>query len=164
MSKNKATPVTQSSQIARRSLPFVVLPKREVRRIGDEATGILEIEVYGGLTNSEAVELQRLVRDKKFNELKEKYTDKSVEDIEKMAAEEIAMMELTGFILDYSSDLCTLCLRSRVDKEWTREDTGDLPTALVNGIAALMQEEITAAGRDRTTGEEAEEGDIPNES
>lgn len=150
MSNDKKTPVNLSTNIARKSLPFKIAPKIQTIEIGDESLGIIEIKVYGGLTNGEAVELQRLIREKEFVRLSKQYNNASEEEIKKLVEEEMLVTELAGFILDYSCDIATIIIASRVVDGWTFEDTKALPVALVNEIAAFMQQEIVASGKDRT--------------
>jgi hypothetical protein len=153
----KATPVNLSTNKARRSLPFITAPKETFVLIGNEDTGVFKIKVLGGLTNGEALELQRLVREKEFVKAAQEFKDASEEELIELVKQQMMITQLAGFILDYASEIATIVLVSRVDDEWTLEDTKALPAALVNEISAFMQQEINAAGKDRTVQQQQEE-------
>lgn len=157
----KGHKATRSTELARKSLPFKVQPREHVIEVGDTTTGVLEIPIYGGLTNIEAVELQRLIRDKTFKELRDKYTDKTQEELEEMVKAELETSDLAAFMLNYTSELALLIVNSRLEMEYTLKDVQRLPQALVNGLAGVMQNEITAAGIDRKQSVE-EKGELPN--
>lgn len=158
MTKIKPTP---SSEIARKSLPFKTQPSNTVVVVGNPRVGELEVPLYGGLTNIEAIELQRFAREKKYEDLRQKFNDKTQEELEAMVKDELDTTDLAGFILNYTAEMATMLLRSRIRTDWTMADTELLPQALVNELAAVMQNEIEASSMDRTRAQE-EDGEIPN--
>lgn len=154
MSKQKQ----MSEAAARKHLPFKVAPKRKTVELGNETIGILEMEVFGGLTNAEAIGLQRMVREKKFEEMSNMYKDKTEQEIRALVEESIQSTEVAGFMLNYTAELATLIVQSRLDSSWTYDDTIRLPQALVNELANFMQSEMDAS-KPKT---DEEDEDLPN--
>lgn len=155
-----------------RNLPFVVQPRRkpEMVRIGNEETGIFEIERRGYLTVGEKAAYQQVVTNKEGTQALRALIDKVSTDTELskekshqliaklLRAEKLSSREeklLEPFTPDIMSLLevfqrealhsqllmASILLMSRVNSDWVFDDTAQLDITVIEQLARLYQAE-----------------------
>lgn len=155
-----------------RNLPFVVKPKRAVEKIkiGNEESGIFEIERKGYLTVGEKAAYQQVVVNKDgakaLRDLVETVSkganiplDKAADLVgralqaKKLSAKEEKLLnDYTAQFIDVLEVfkreathsqliMATILLVSRVDPEWSFDDTARLDAKIIEDLAVLFQAE-----------------------
>lgn len=155
-----------------RNLPFVVQPRRkpEMVRIGNEETGIFEIERRGYLTVGEKAAYQQVVTNKEGTQALRELIDKVSQEAEmpkekahaliskllkseKMSSREEKLLD--PFAADFMALLevfqrealhsqlimASILLMSRIDSGWVFEDTARLDMTVIEQLATLYQAE-----------------------
>lgn len=127
-------------------LPFDTPPEENFRTIGNERTGTVKVPEYGSMTTREARDMAGLAK---------RQADKRGVNVDEANQQmEEGLLAEGEDSIDMGIDFAHILIRSRLNKDATREQVADLPVKLIMSFAAMLMDEA-AAGNE---GEEGAEG------